>query len=88
MNYQSGGYHKVRMRKACHKRGKNIMYTFAFASLKFSKWGREYYDKQRKLGKKHSVALRALSNKWLKIIFSMWANDQCYKSDHVFLAVA
>ena len=78
MNYQSGGYHKVIMRKACNKKGKSILYVFAFSSLRFSKWARDYYDKQRKLGKRHSVAIRALSNKWLKIIFSMWKNEQIY----------
>jgi hypothetical protein len=52
--------------------------VFAFSSLQFSKWARDYYDKQRKLGKRHSVAIRALSNKWLKIIFSMWKNEQIY----------
>lgn len=78
MNYQSGGYHKVITRKACNKRGKSILYAFAFSSLRLSKWARDYYDKQRKLGKRHSVAIRALSNKWLKIIYSMWKNEQIY----------
>jgi transposase len=78
MNYQSGGYHKVIMRKACNKRGKGIMYTFAFSSLQHSNWAREYYDKQRKLGKTHSIAIRALSNKWLKVIFLMWLNEDNY----------
>ncbi|MDH4201238.1 MAG: IS110 family transposase [Spirochaetia bacterium] len=78
MNYQSGGYHKVITRKACNKRSKSILYAYAFSSLRFSKWARGYYDKQRKLGKRHSVAIRALSNKWLKIIYSMWQHEQVY----------
>jgi len=88
INYQSGGYHKVMMRRACNKRGKSILYTFAFSSLRYSKWAREYYDKQRKLGKNHSVVVRALSNKWLKIIFSMWKNNCTYNQDQQLLAVA
>lgn len=88
INYQSGGYHKVKMRKACNKRGKTILYTFAFSSMRFSKWAREYYDKQRKLGKNHSVAVRALSNKWMKIIFAMWKNNSAYNQEKRFLAVA
>lgn len=78
MNYQSGGYHKVIMRKACNKRAKSILFSFAFSSLRFSPWAREYYDSQRKKGKNHSVAVRALSNKWMNIIFAMWKNKQKY----------
>lgn len=88
MNYQSGGYHKVIMRKACNKRGKNILFVFAFSSLKYSKWARNYYDRQRNLGKKHSVAVRALSNKWLKIIFSMWKNNTFYEAERIISKAA
>jgi len=33
---------------------------------------------QRSRGKKHSVALRALSNKWVKIVFAMWKSGKAY----------
>ncbi len=69
-NYQSGQYHKVIMRKACNKSARAILYKFAFATLQFSSWAREYYDKQRSRGKNHSVSVRALSNKWIKIILN------------------
>ncbi len=62
-NHQSGNYHKVIMRKACNKSGRSILYMFAFTSLRYSSWAREYYDRQRDKGKTHSVAIRALSNK-------------------------
>lgn len=61
-NYQSGPYHKVIMRKACNKSSRAILYKYAFGTLRFSKWAREYYDQQRKKGKTHSVAVRALSS--------------------------
>jgi len=77
-NYQSGQYHKVIMRKACNKTARAILYKYAFASLQFSSWAREYYDKQKNKGKNHSVAVRALSNKWLKIIYSIWKNEVIY----------
>jgi transposase len=77
-NYQSGNYHKVIMRKACDKYARATLYKFAFASLRFSKWAREYYDNQRKKGKSNSVALRALSNKWVKIIFKIWKDEIFY----------
>ena len=87
-NYQSGSYHKVIMRKACNKIGKNILYQFAFSSIKSSKWAREYYDKQKEKGKKHTVAVRALSNKWVKIIFKIWKDEILFDEKKKILSVA
>jgi len=77
-NYQSGGYRKVKIRKACNKKARAVLYQFAFSSIRHCEWARNYYDKQREKGKTHSVALRALSNIWVKRIFSMWINQQLY----------
>lgn len=77
-NYQSGNYHKVLMRRACNKSARAVLFVFAFASLRCSGWAREYYDGQRKKGKTHSVAIRALSNKWVQVIFRMWKNQEIY----------
>jgi len=80
-NYQSGNYHKVLMRKACNKYARCIFYIFAFASLNYNPWARAYYDDQRAKGKTHSVALRALSNKWVKVIFRLWKDEIIYRED-------
>lgn len=87
-NYQSGNYHKVMMRKACDKPARAILYKFAFASMQFSSWARDYYDKQRAKGKTHSVAVRALSNKWVKIIFKIWKDEIIYDESEIISAVA
>ena len=81
MNYESGKYSRTIMRRACNKKGRATLYYYAFSSLRFSGWAREYYDMQREKGKTHSVALRALSNKWVKIIFSMWKNEVPYDEE-------
>lgn len=80
-NYQSGMYHKVIMRKACNKSARAILYKFAFSSIQFSDWARCYYDTQRTKGKTHSVAVRALSNKWVKIIYKIWKDEILYCED-------
>jgi len=87
-NYQSGPYHKVIMRQACNKSARAVLYKFAFASLQFSPWAREYYDKQKAKGKTHSVALRALSNKWVKIIFKIWKDEIFYEESKKNTAAA
>lgn len=78
-NYQSGKYHKVVMRKACNKTARAILYQFAYSTLNNSKWSREYYDLQKAKGKTNSVALRALSNKWVRVIFRIWKDEIFYE---------
>jgi transposase len=84
MNYQSGNYHKVLMRRACNKKARATLYLYAFCSLNHCNWARKYYDSQKEKGKTHSIAIRALSNKWIKIIFSMWKKEIIY-SDEKYL---
>ncbi len=76
-NYQSGTYHKVIMRKACNKTARAILYKFAFYTLQFSTWAREYYDSQK--GKTHSAAVRALTNKWIKVFYRIWKDEIIYE---------
>lgn len=78
VNYQSGSYHRVTMRRACDKRARSVLYKFAFCTIQLNNWAKSFYDGQRKKGKTHSVAVRALSNKWINIIFAMWKNEKTY----------
>lgn len=77
-NYQSGKVHRVIMRRACNKQARNVLFQLAFSSMLHSTWAREYYDAQRSKGKKHSVAVRALSNKWVKILYYLWLREEPY----------
>jgi hypothetical protein len=45
-------------------------------------WAREHYDQQIATGKTHSQAVRSLSNKWMKIIFTLWKRDEKYDEDY------
>ena len=77
-NYQSGPYHKVTMRRSCNKSARAILYRFAFSSIQHANWARRYYDEQRSRGKTHSVAVRALSNKWVRVIYRIWKDETMY----------
>ena len=83
-NYQSGPYHKIIMRKACNKIARAVLYKYSFSSMNHSKWAREYYDNQRKKGKTNSVAIRALSNKWVRIIYKIWKDEIFYEESKKF----
>lgn len=80
-NYQSGKIRRVIMRRACNKQGRNILFQLAFSSMLRSSWARKYYDMQRSKGKSHSIAVRALSNKWTKILWYLWMREECYSEE-------
>jgi len=81
---KSGKMKVVHMRLACRKSFKNTLYQYSFSSMNESIWAKRYYEEQRKKGKTHTEALRALGNKWLKIIFYLWKNNVKYNEDRHF----
>lgn len=72
----------VVQRKACNTHLKDAMYLFSFGSLRTSYWARRYYDELRSRGNTHSMAVRAVSNKWLKIIFTLFRRKERYDEVH------
>lgn len=79
---QSGKKKYVRFRRSCKKPFRNTIHTFAFCSISKCAWAREHYDQQITAGKTHSQAVRSLSNKWMKIIFTLWKRGEMYNEDH------
>jgi transposase len=47
----------------------SVVHQWAFCSLQRSGWAREFYDGKIAAGKSHHAALRALSNRWLEILW-------------------
>ena len=78
--YASGNYAKAHKRFACVKPLRNALYQFAWQSTQQEAWARDYYQRKRAQGKTHSMALRALSNVWVRIIFAMWVSETCYQT--------
>lgn len=76
--YQSGNYCKAHRRHACLKHLRNALYQFAWQSTRSQPWALAYYQRKRKEGKSHSVAVRALSNVWVRIIYAMWLTRKEY----------
>jgi transposase len=59
----------VARRLACNRYLDAAVQDWAFCSLRWSGWARDYYDAQRARGKSHHAALRALGNRWLNILW-------------------
>ncbi|WP_236064811.1 transposase [Reticulibacter mediterranei] len=76
--YQSGNYRKAHHRHACLKPLRNALYQLARTSRQQEPWADEYYQRKRAEGKSHSVALLALSNVWLRILYRMWTTHTPY----------
>lgn len=76
--YQSGRVTRARKRFACIKPFRHALYRFAWCSTRSEPWALEYYKRKRAEGKTHSVAVRALSNAWVRIIHAMWVRSCPY----------
>jgi transposase len=78
--FQSGNYAKAHKRFACVKPLRNALHQFAWQSTQHEAWARDYYQRKRAEGKTHSMAVRALANVWVRIIYRMWVNKTSYQT--------
>ncbi len=77
--FASGNYSKPHRRQGCVKPLRNALHQFAWQSTQTEPWARDYYQRKRREGKSHSVAVRALSNIWVRIIFAMQHKQEPYQ---------
>jgi transposase len=78
--FQSGNYAKAHKRFACVKPLRNALHQFAWQSTRKEAWALAYYQRKRAEGKTHSMAVRALANVWVRIIYCMWEHKTCYQT--------
>jgi hypothetical protein len=76
--YESGKYTKAHRRYACVKAFRNVLYQFAWQSTFQEAWAKAYYQRKRGEGKRHSMAVRALANSWVRIIHALWLKQEGY----------
>ncbi len=76
--FQSGNYAKAHRRLGCIKPLRNALHQFARATSQQEGWAKDDYQRKRAEGKSHSVALRALANVWVRIIFAMLTSHEPY----------
>jgi transposase len=68
----------VACRLACNRYLADAVQQWAFTSLRRSGWAREFYDSQRRRGKHHHAALRALGNRWLEVLWHCLTRNTIY----------
>jgi transposase len=75
---QSGASRRTRMRNACSKPLRNVMYQFARQSLRHEAWAKRYVERKRQSGKTYSMAMRAVANQWVRILYAVWQKRAVY----------
>ena len=75
---RSGKQEWVHWRWHCPKFLRQSIIEFAGKSISSCAWAKAYYQKQINRGKEHPAALRALSFKWLRILFRCWQQHRPY----------
>ncbi len=78
--FQSGTYAKAHRRLGCIKPLRNALHQFAFHSTRSEPWAKAYYQRKRAEGKSHTVAVRALANVWVRIVFAVWTKKVAYQT--------
>ncbi len=76
--FQSGMYAKAHRRLGCSKPLRNALHQFAWQTTLSEPWAADYYQRKRAEGKSHTVAVRALANVWVRIIFALWSHRESY----------
>jgi transposase len=83
----SGKQRWVHWRWACPKFLRQTFHEWAWLSTRKSEWARAFYDQQRERNKSHHAAVRALSFKWLRILFRCWKDSVPYDKARYVLAL-
>jgi hypothetical protein len=83
--FQSGKLATVHRRYACSKPWRNARHQFAWQRTQKEPWARASYQRQRREGTRHSMAVRALANQWGRIIYAFWVKQEAYDAT-IFLA--
>jgi transposase len=83
----SGKQRWVHWRWACPKFLRQTFHEWAWISTRKSSWAKAFYDQQRERNKSHHAAVRALSFKWLRIVFRCWKDGLPYDEARYALAL-
>jgi transposase len=77
--FHSGNCCAAPRRRACNKALRASLHHFACESVRCGEsWADPYYQRKRREGKSHSVAVRALANQGVRLIYAIWLKRGIY----------
>jgi transposase len=74
----SGKHRAVTFRRACNKRLRRALTTFADNSRHASPWAAHVYQQARTRGCDHPHAIRILARAWLRVLWRCWQDHTSY----------
>jgi len=81
---RSGKSLSVEFRNGCSHPLRNVADDLARQSLRHSGWARAYYQQQLDRGHSAARSYRALANRWMKIVWTLWQRRETYdEAKHV-----
>ena len=75
---KTGKKASVHFRQACPKFLRQSFHEFGACSIRYCPWAKACYETQRARGKGHHAAVRAVTFKWIRILFACWKQRQPY----------
>jgi transposase len=77
--FQSGAFRGVRRRRACVNAWRQALSHCAWESVPCAPWATASYQRKRAQGKTDALALRAVANQWVRILYALWQARQPYQ---------
>jgi transposase len=84
---KTGKNASVHFRKACPKFLRQTFHEFGQCSIRYCPWAQACYQTQRDRGKGHHAAVRAVTFKWIRILFACWKQRIPYDPDRYLKAL-
>ena len=84
---RSGNKSWVHWRYSCPKFLRQSFIEWTNQTVRYSFWARAFYKAQREKGKTHQMAIRALTFKWIRILWRCWQDHKPYDEAKYLMAL-
>ena len=84
---KTGKNASIHFRHACPKFLRQSFHEFSLHSIGSCPWAKALYDSLRERGKGHHAAVRAVSFKWIRILFACWKQRVPYDPERYLQAL-
>jgi transposase len=84
---KSGKKEWIHWRWSCPTFLRQTFVEWADQSRQHSFWAEAFYEQQRRIGKTHPMAIRALAFKWIRILFRCWQDRVPYDEAKYLMAL-
>ena len=84
---KTGKNASVHFRQACPKFLRQSFHEFGLHSIRSCPWAKALYQSLRQRGKGHHAAVRAVSFKWIRILFACWKQRVPYDPERYLQAL-